>query len=213
MPRPGRGGLTVRTVGAGASELDRLDATAGAASPRAVLAVGLAGGCEPSLRPGDVVVGDPVADQNAGAWSGEADAALRARAVRALDVADLRYRVGPLLTVDTVAATPAEKAGWWRTRGALAVDMESAHVMAWARRAGLPALSVRAIADGPDDEVPRELLRLVGAGGRVEPRAVAGLIARPALVGAAWRMGRRTRAAMGSLARFVQAFVAQADEP
>jgi nucleoside phosphorylase len=213
VPRLERGGLTVRTVGAGASELDRLDATAGGASPRAVLVVGLAGGCEPSLRPGDVVVGDPVADQDARSRPSEADAALRARAVRALDVANLRYRVGPLLTVNVVAATPAEKAGWWRARGALAVDMESAHVMAWARRAGLPAVSVRAIADGPDEEVPPDLLRLVGAGGRVETRAVAGLIVRPALAGAAWRMGRRTRAAMSSLARFVQAFVVQADEP
>jgi nucleoside phosphorylase len=213
VPRRARGGLTVRIVGAGATELERLDAVASAAPLRAVLVTGLAGGCEPGLRPGDVVVGDPVADQPARLGRAEADGTLRARAVRALDVAGLRYRVGPLLTVGEVAATPAEKAGWWRTRGALAVDMESAFVMAWARRAGLPALSVRAVADGPEEEVPRALLRLVGAGGRVRPSAVAGLVGRPALVGAAWRMGRRTRAAMDSLARFVQAFVVQADEP
>jgi nucleoside phosphorylase len=213
VPRVARRGLTVRTVGPGAAELERLDAVAGAGLPGAVLVAGLAGGCEPGLRPGDLVVGDPVTDQRARLGRGEADAALRSRAVRALEVAGLCYRVGPLLTVDEVAATPAEKAAWWRARGALAVDMESAHVVAWAARAGLPALTVRAIADGPDEEVPRDLFQLMGANGRVRPSAVAGLLGRPVLVGAAWRMGRRTRLAMGSLARFVQAFVAQADEP
>jgi hypothetical protein len=133
--------------------------------------------------------------------------------VRALDAAGLRYRVGPVLTVDDVVATAAEKAAWWRTRGALVVDMESAKVLAWARQAGLPALAVRAVADGPDEEVPRDLLRVVGANGRVRPAALVGFLGRPVLVGPAWRLARRTRAALGSLARFVQAFVDQPDEP
>jgi hypothetical protein len=86
-------------------------------------------------------------------------------------------------------------------------------VLAWARRAGLPALAVRAVADGPADEVPPALSGMVGAGGRVRPAAVAGFLGRPALIGPAWRLARRTRAALGSLARFVQAFVDHPDEP
>lgn len=205
--------LTVRTVGPGAAALDRLDAPATSARAAAVLVTGLAGGCLPDLRPGDIVVGDPVALPGAGLEGDGADPGLRARAVRALDAAGLRYRVGRLLTVDEVVTSPAAKVALWQARGALAVDMESAHVLAWARRAGLPALAVRAVADGPDDEAPRELLRAVGADGRMRPAAVAHFLGRPALVRAAWRLSRRSRQALGSLARFVQAFVDLPGEP
>ncbi len=90
--------------------------------------------------------------------------------------------------------------------------MESAHVLAWARRAGLPALAVRAVADGPADDVPASLLGMVGPDGRTRVRAVARLLG-PALVGAAWRLGRRSRRALGSLARFLRAFVDTPGEP
>jgi nucleoside phosphorylase len=201
--------LTVRTVGPGAGALNRLDAPETLARSTAVLVTGLAGGCGPDLRPGDVVVGDPVVTRGAGL---DADPGLRARAVRALDATGLRYRIGRLLTVDEVVPSPAAKTGFWQAEGALAVDMESAHVLAWARRAGLPALAVRVVADGPDDEVPCELLRAVGADGRMRPAAVARFLGRPALVGAAWRLGRRSRRALESLARFVLAFVDPLDE-
>jgi adenosylhomocysteine nucleosidase len=121
--------------------------------------------------------------------------------------------VGRLLTVDEIATSPEAKARWWRTEGALAVDMESAHVLAWARRVGLPALAIRAVADGPEDDVPRGLMEVVGPDGRLRTGAVVGLLGRPALVGAAWRLGQRSRQALGSLARFVRAFVDLLGEP
>jgi nucleoside phosphorylase len=200
-------------VGPRAASLDRLDVGHASRQPVALLVMGLAGGCGPDLRPGDVVVGDLVATPAAEFHGDGGDPGLRGRAVRALDAARLRYRVGRLLTVDEVVTSPAAKAQWWRTRGVLAVDMESAHVLAWARRAGLPALAVRAVADGPEDDVPRELLGALGADGRVRAWAVASLLGRPALVGAAWRLGRRSRRGLGSLARFVRAFVDLPGEP
>jgi nucleoside phosphorylase len=174
--------------------------------------MGLAGGCGPDLQPGDVVVGDPVSRPGE-ALDGRADSALRGRAERALEATGLRYRVGPLLTVDQVVTSPAETLRVWKAHGALAVDMESAHVIAWARHAGLPAPAVRAVADGPNDDVPAELLRALGADGRLRPAVVARLLRRPALVGASWRLGRRSRRALASLARFVRAFVDPSGRP
>jgi hypothetical protein len=178
-----------------------------------VLVTGLAGGCGPDLRPGDIVVGDPVATPGAGLDGDGADPGLRARAVRALDATGLGYRFGRLLTVDEAVTSPAAKAEFWQAQGVLAVDMESAHVLAWARRAGLPALAVRAVADGPEDQMPRDLLGVLGADGRLRLAGVAGFLGRPALIGSAWRLGRQSRRALGSLARFVRAFVDLPDEP
>jgi hypothetical protein len=213
LPPAVRRRLTVRTVGPRAAALDRLDEPEPLARAAAVLVTGLAGGCGPDLRSGDVVVGDPVATPGVGLNGDGADPGLRARAVQALDAIGLRYRVGRLLTVDEVVTSPAAKARLWRAHGALAVDMESAHVLAWARRVGLPGLAVRAVVDGPGDEVPRELLRTIGVDGRMRPAAVAGLLGRPALIGTAWRLGQRSRRALGSLARFVRAFVDLPGEP
>ena len=198
--------LTVRTVGPRAARLDRLDVPPGRHGPSAVLVTGLAGGCEPGLAPGDVILGDPVSVVGDGREEG-ADPELRDRAVRALDAARLRYRVGRLLTVDEVVTSPAEKAKWWRSDSVVAVDMESAHVLAWARRAGLPGLAVRVVADGPGDDVPSDLLGVVGADGRMRARTVAQLLGRPALLPSAWRLGRRSHRALESLGRFMRAFV------
>jgi adenosylhomocysteine nucleosidase len=213
LPPAARRALTVETVGPRAARLDRLDLAQASRGHAALLVTGLVGGCQPDLRPGDVVVGDSVATPWAGLAGDGGDPGLRARAVRALEAARLRYRIGRLLTVDEIVTSPAAKAEWWRTHGVLAVDMESAYVLAWARRAGLPALAVRAVADGPEDEVPRELLGAVGVDGRMRAWAVVSLLGRPALVGAAWRLGRRSRRALGSLARFVRAFVTLPSEP
>jgi hypothetical protein len=205
--------LTVRVVGPRAAILDRLEVDRTSPEPTALLVTGLAGACGPDLRTGDIVVGDPVAVPGAELDEDRGDPGLRRRAVRALESARLRYRVGRLLTVDEVATTPAAKEKWSRAQGALALDMESAHVLAWARHAGLPAVAVRTIVDGLEDEVPHHLLRAVGPDGRMRAWAAAGFLWRPALIPAAWRLGRRSHRALGSLARFIRAFVADPGEP
>jgi len=201
LPSVTRGRLTVRVVGPRAAVLDRLDLARTSVAPAALLVTGLAGGCGPDLQPGDIVVGD------------EGDPVLRRRALGALDAARLRHQAGRLLTVDEIVTNPTAKARRWQAEGVLAVDMESAHVLAWARRAGVPALAVRAVADGPLDDVPHELLGAVGADGRMRPWAAARLLGRPALLGAAWRLGQRSRRALGNLGRFIRTFADLPGEP
>ena len=212
LPPSLRRTLTVRTVGPRAARLDQLDLLPGP-RPSALLVTGLAGGCEPGLAPGDLILGDPVTMAGPPRRDVEPDPDLRRRAVRALDAARLRYHAGRLLTVDEIVTSPAEKARHWRGDGVAAVDMESAHVLDWARRVGLPALAVRVVADGPADELPAALLDVLGTDGRVRAGTVARLLGRPSLLAPAWRLGRRSSRALESLGRFMRAFVDTPGEP
>jgi len=202
---PGRAGAVLRRVGLAAADLPRLAPGLTALRPSGVLIAGLGGGCAPDVRTGEIVVGRPVGPARDGEWLAP-DAGLLDRALAALAGAGLPHRVGPLLTGPGTVATAAAKAECWRAHGALAVDMESAHVLRWARDAGLPALAVRAVADGPADVLPPALVQAVDAAGRVRPAAVLGWVARPALAGAAWRTWRQSRTALAHLARFLTAF-------
>lgn len=201
------GRLTLRTIGLGAATLSRLTPDLPAGRPAMVLVAGVAGACAPELAPGTIVVGNPVGPTASGEWL-TPEGALVDRAVRALQRAEIPYRVGRLATTSVVAATPEVKATLWRTHDALGVDMESAHALAWAAAAGIPALAVRAIADGPRESLPPALARVVRSDGGVRPGAALGLCWPPALLGASWRMWRRSRLALDRLARFLAAFAA-----
>jgi hypothetical protein len=54
---------------------------------------------------------------------------------------------------------------------------------------------------------------MVGMDGRMRLGAAAGLLGRPTLLAAAWRLGRRSRWALESLARFLRPFVDSPSEP
>ena len=112
-------------------------------SPRAVVVAGVAGGLEPAVRPGDVIVASEVRDDTG--WG-------TALAAGAPLVAELRRRgfrthSGPVLSCDHLVHG-AERARLAAT-GALAVDMESAPIVAAV--AGLPgtvpAAVVRVVVD------------------------------------------------------------------
>jgi adenosylhomocysteine nucleosidase len=202
---PARPGLVLQRIGPAGAELPRLAPALAALQPSGVLVAGLAGGCAPDVTTGDILVGSRVGSAGDRTWLAP-DRDLERRALAALTGAGLSHRVGPLLTVGEIVATPGAKADCWRSHGVLAVDMESVHVLRWAREAGLPALAVRAVADGPADTLPPALLRGIDAVGRVRPAAVLGWVTRPTLVGAAWRTWRRSLTALDQLARFLAAF-------
>jgi 4-hydroxy-3-methylbut-2-en-1-yl diphosphate reductase len=90
----------------------------------AVVVAGVAGGLDPSLRHGDVVIADRVLDRD-GRAVGPALPSVAALA-EALTGVGLTVRVGPIITVDRlVSGSPQHRASLFAT-GAVAVDMESA---------------------------------------------------------------------------------------
>lgn len=172
-----------------------------------MLATGLAGGCAPDLVPGEVVVGDLVGDVETGRWWAP-DPALFRRALAGGRAAGIPARVGHLVSLPRLAATPEAKAALWREHGAVAVDMESARVLAWAAAVGCPALAVRAVADGPRDPLPPAWLGALGPDGRLRLRGLLGCARSPALLWTGWRTWRASTAALDRLGRFLRAFLA-----
>jgi 4-hydroxy-3-methylbut-2-enyl diphosphate reductase len=135
-------------------------ATIARSRPEALAVGGVGGGVSGDLSVGDIVVasevtyrGSSVACPSAPLLSGE------------LRRAGLRASVGPIATVDHLAR-PRELAALAAT-GAIAVDMESALLLAGA--AGAPAVVLRAISDTPEHSV---LSPRIVAGGITALRAL-----------------------------------------
>jgi len=183
--RFGGGALELVCVGPGARGLGPL--LARAARPALVVSAGACGALAPELVEGSLVVPEAVLDEG-GARFPTADVGLR--------------RAGTLLTVTRVVATPADKARLWLESGALACDMESAPILAWARAAGVPAAVVRGVSDPATRGVPPDLAALVEPDGRVRTaRAVRAVLARPRALADALALRTGTAAALRAVAQ------------
>ncbi|TWT39132.1 phosphorylase family protein [Blastopirellula retiformator] len=119
--------------------------------------------------------------------------------------------VGRLLTVDKIVRTPQQKRQLGEANGAIAVDMET-YATADACAAGKTRfLSVRVITDAVDDELPKNLERLVEqtSTAKMIGAAAAAFINRPSSVQDMWRLRETAMKASDRLARFLQGVVPQ----
>ena len=178
--------------------------------PLAFLGVGLAGGLAPDVTPGCLVIGEQVLDEAGRAW--RSDPALVGFAIQGLSRLGLPHRVGTLVTESQLVTTPAAKASLWRRTGALAVDLESAHCLAEAHRQGIPALAVRAVADGPQMALDPVWTDVVNTRGAINHgRLLKTLLGRPDLLIQAMRLWQASRRALSHLGRFLPEFLGEAD--
>jgi len=108
---------------------------------------------------------------------------------------------GALLTVGDAVESAAQKARLWMETGALAVDMESATIMAWAQARNVPAAAVRGVSDDAERGIPAALAAAVRDDGRVRPlRAVTAALTRAAALGDLLELRAGTEAALRSVA-------------
>lgn len=173
------GGVRRHVCGMGLEAAAAAAATLAQSGVAALAMFGVAGGLDPALASGALLVAAAVVD--AGGEHYSCDEAWRARLARRLGSVPISD--GVLLTVSAPLLSPADKAAARQRSGAAAVDMESAAVAAVARREGLPFLALRAIADGAADSLPAALAAAVDSWGRPKALGVAGaLLARPRLI-------------------------------
>ncbi len=157
------------------------------AVPPLVVSAGACGALDPRLRRGDLVVPETIVTPTGLRHTTDAVPALGRR--------------GALLTVAEVAQSAADKARLWMETGALAVDMESAPIVAWARTRGLRVAVVRGVSDTAEQAVPADVAALVDAGGRVRAgQALRAALARPRAIADALALGRGADAALRTVA-------------
>lgn len=161
----------------------------------ALVSFGLAGGLDPSLRPGELIVPTTVLCNDA---SFAADPGL---------MEWLGGATPHRLLADGMLAADAEtKHRLWQATGAATLDLESGAVARVATAHGLPFAVLRVICDPAERDLPPAALAALDASGSIGLARVAGSVAaRPGQIPALLRLAADTAAARRALARRVAA--------
>jgi adenosylhomocysteine nucleosidase len=149
-----------------------------------LLSFGLAGGLDPALRPGDIVI---------------------PRAVLCGGQTFQTTSVSPpnvdlLLAGDRVLTSSAEKRAAWRASRAVAVDLESGAVARVAAEAGISFAVIRAICDPAERDLPPAALIALDRSGRIGfLRVLASIAAHPRQLPALLRLASDAKSARKAL--------------
>ena len=166
------------------------------AGASALMSFGMAGGLDPALKPGSVVIPCELLSADGARYA--ACRSWRERVAAAVSPL-CAVSEGNLLTSTQAIDTPADKAEALRRTGAAAVDMESAAVAEVAAKHHLPFIAVRVIVDTAADFLPRAVVAASRAGRVRFARLIGGLILAPREIGGLLRLAKRYRIAMRSL--------------
>ncbi len=197
--------VELRTIGIGKeraqSNVKRLIASRDASDGDSLLLLGFAGGLDPTLKSGDLLLPTCFYDESGSISAADSDMWHQARLV-ALE-AGLTVTQGNSLTVDQLIATPEGKRELYRQHQVGIVNLEDYWVAEVAADAGVPFLSVRSVFDPVSQELPPYVLGL--AGGQVE--AILRTATRPWRVPTLLALARMRNLAQASLTRFGLAYI------
>ena len=167
-----------------------------------LLSFGFAGGLDPTLGAGSVVVPTDVISSSGTRFATSAQ--WRAQLCVAITVARVPS-AGVLLSSATPVDAVADKAALFHDTGAVAVDMESLAIAEVAAVRGLPFIAVRVIVDTAADALPRAVLAASRAGQLSMRRLLGGFVLAPLDLVSLIRLAQRYRAATRSLAAVARA--------
>ncbi len=161
-----------------------------------LMSFGMAGGLDPKLSAGTVVVPTEVISLSGTRFTTSAEW----REQLCLGIARQRTSVGGvLLSSAAPVGAVADKAALFHETGAVAVDLESLGIAEVAAARGLPFVAVRVIVDTADDVLPRAVVAASQAGQVSMRRLIGGLALAPLELFAIIRLAQRYRAARRSL--------------
>lgn len=169
----------------------------------ALISFGIAGGLDPDLRPGTLLLSDRVIAADGKAIA--ANETWRRAVLHQADDRNLPVAGGTLAGSDEALRRPGDKAALREHSGARAVDMESHAVGRVAQRSGLPFLVVRAVADPAERALPALIEGSIDVEGRPRIGLVMGRLAlAPWELGALLRLRRDASAALATLEQAIR---------
>jgi len=143
----------------------------------ALISFGIAGGLDPRIRAGSLILANEVIAPGGERYS--TDEAARRTLHDALD-RSIHVSHAPLVGSDRVIMSVQGKTNLHVDTGAAGVDMESHAVAKAAADAGIPFLVIRAVSDTADHPVPKAILGALSPHGRRRPgRVLLNLLTRP----------------------------------
>lgn len=186
-------GAWLAVCGVGASAARRAALQLVQAQVSALVSWGTAGGLDPRLGAGTLVLPERVISVDSESFA--VDAGWRLRLAEQLHPCG-KLAGGTLLSSQRLLATREAKAAAYARYQAAAVDMESAAIAAVAGERGLPFVALRVVVDAADQALPIAAAVALDGRGRLQPAALgAALLRRPQqLIGLARLAARFARA-------------------
>jgi len=192
-------GLVAIASGGDTHRLRRQLAERKAAGCRAVLSFGIAGGLDPGLSAGDVVVATGVVG---GGQRWAAHPALADQLAATLLTGGIRSKRADIAGVDAPLLTVADKSAMRLASGAAAVDMESHVACEFAARHGLVFAALRIICDPAQRTLPQMVANAVKPDGGVDHLALlADILRKPTQLLALPRLASEARTSFRVLGR------------
>lgn len=168
-------GMTVICSSSDPQQLRALLTVVDPSTIKGVISFGVAGGLDPALKSGDVVVATEVL---AGDTRWLAGLTLNEELIASVALAGSRVVRGGLAGVEQVVAALSVKAALRLETGAAAVDMESHIAAAYAAEGGLPFAALRVIADPASRALPALAVAAIKPNGDIDLRKVLSGVAR-----------------------------------
>ena len=165
----------------------------------AILSFGVAGGLDPALVPGTLVIADAIVAPDGRRIA--TDPAWRDAVRRALEGSG-PLSGGAIAGADAPLLTPEAKRDYAGRTGAVAVDMESHGAAKAAASRRVPFLAIRAVADGASRAIPPWVMDAILPDGGLAPEKIArALLPRPWMVWGLIGLARANGRALGTLSR------------
>lgn len=168
-------GMAVICSSSDPNQLRALLTTLDPTSVRGVISFGVAGGLDPSLKTGDVVVATEVMAGDVRWLTG---LSLTEAQIASIALGRRRVVRGLLAGVEEVVAASACKAALHSETGAAAVDMESHIAAAYAAEAGIPFAALRVISDPAHRALPVVARKAIKPNGDLDLVRIMGSVVR-----------------------------------